>query len=453
MGGGYERGFELGWGEEDTAVEHVAEIFGVALGVGLFGGSVIGDRLIRKKKSGEGTYGIDLGGDFLGADDFAQAGDEGGSEFLDSFVEARFAELIEGGDACAHGERIAGKSSGLINGAKGRNAVHDAGRAGVGCDGQAAAYDFAKGGEVGFDAVERLAGAVAQAKAGNDFVQDKERTVFLGELAETGEKVFLRKDNTHVGGNRLNNDGGDFAFVLRKEVFDGSEIVVGSVQTEFGESLRNARAFGDAERGEAGACLREKAVGVAVIAACKFNDEVAAGEAAGQTDGAHGGFSAAGDETDFIEERDGAADALSELHFELGRYTVAGPLLRLIGNSGDNGGMRVAKQHGSPGTDEVEQAVAVGVEKILAGAALDDERFTADGTESANWAIDAADEDLFGFGEDFAGAAAAVLGRGLRGAHLLCQVSVSKKRNNAAKDRSMYDTQLRFFAPLPRHSE
>jgi hypothetical protein len=71
--------------------------------------------------------------------------------------------------------------------------------------------------------------------------------------------------------------------------------------------------------------------------------------------------------------------------------------------------MRVSEQHGSPGTDEIEEAVAVSVEKVLSMAAFDDERFAADGAEGADRAVDAADEDLFGFGEDFAGAATAVL--------------------------------------------
>ena len=55
--------------------------------------------------------------------------------------------MIEGGDSGAHGERIAGQSSGLINGAERRDAVHDFGGAAVGRNGQTAADDLAKGGE------------------------------------------------------------------------------------------------------------------------------------------------------------------------------------------------------------------------------------------------------------------------------------------------------------------
>jgi len=67
-------------------------------------------------------------------------------------------------------------------------------------------------------------------------------------------------------------------------------------------------AFGDAEGGQAGAGLGEKAVGVSVVAAFKFQDEIALGDAASETDRAHGGFGAAGDEADFFDCRDGAGD-------------------------------------------------------------------------------------------------------------------------------------------------
>ena len=47
-----------------------------------------------------------------------------------------------------------------------------------------------------------------------------------------------------------------------------------------------------AEGGQARACLDQQCIGVAVVAALKFDDFAAAGGAACQPDRAHGGFSA-----------------------------------------------------------------------------------------------------------------------------------------------------------------
>jgi len=227
----------------------------------------------------------------------------------------------------------------------------------------------------------------------------------------------LRKDDAHVRRDRFDDDGGDFAFVLRKKIFDYGEIIVGNIERQFGKSLWDAGAFGDAERGETGAGLGEKAVGMSVVAACKFDDQIASGKSASEAQGTHRGFCAAGNEADFFKKRNGAADALRKLNFEFGGDAEACSLLRLVCNRGDNGRMRVAEQHSSPGADEIEQPVAVRIEKILALAAFDDQRFATDGTKSAHGTVDAADENLFGFRENFARTATSVLRRG-RGAHL-----------------------------------
>ena len=163
--------------------------------------------------------------------------------------------------------------------------------------------------------------------------------------------------------------------------------------------------------------MREKAVGMQpLITAGNFDDEVASGKAAGEADGARlGGFGAAGNETeDFFEEWNGALDALGELDFEFGGDAVAGSLLGLIGNGGDDGRMGVAEQHGAPGPDKIEQLVAVGVKKrnwpaprsMMSGSPPTE-------TESADGAVDAADEDAFSVGEDFAGTPAAAVLRGV----------------------------------------
>ena len=59
--------------------------------------------------------------------------------------------------------------------------------------------------------------------------------------------------------------------------------------------VRHAGRVGDAEGGDAGAGLHQKAIGVAVVAAFELDDEIAAGGGAGDADGAHGGLRA--DET------------------------------------------------------------------------------------------------------------------------------------------------------------
>ena len=64
----------------------------------------------------------------------------------------------------------------------------------------------------------------------------------------------------------------------------------------------------------------------------------------------------------------------------------------------------MAEKHGAPGADVVEVFVAVNVDQVLALAAINDQRFSGDRAKRAHRTVDAADQQLFGAGEDFAGA-------------------------------------------------
>jgi hypothetical protein len=88
------------------------------------------------------------------------------------------------------------------------------GAAAVGRDGQAAADNFAERGEVGFDVEKLLRRSVVQTKAGDDFVDDQQRAILFRDLAQPREKTRCRRNDTHVGGDRLNDDGSNFVFFL-----------------------------------------------------------------------------------------------------------------------------------------------------------------------------------------------------------------------------------------------
>src|SRR5262249_21172673 len=111
-----------------------------------------------------------------------------------------------------------------------------------------------------------------------DLIGDEQRAVLAGELSQALQKPRLRQNNTHVGGDGFNNDGRDGFLVLPEEFFYGREIVVRCVESELRQRLRNAGTFRDTERRKTRASLRQKAVGVAMVAAFKFHQQIAAGE-------------------------------------------------------------------------------------------------------------------------------------------------------------------------------
>jgi len=75
-------------------------------------------------------------------------------------------EMAQHRESRCHRKRIAGESTGLIDGAEGRNLPHDVGAAAVGSDGKASADDLTQSGEIGADAVALLRAAESDAESG-----------------------------------------------------------------------------------------------------------------------------------------------------------------------------------------------------------------------------------------------------------------------------------------------
>ena len=56
----------------------------------------------------------------------------------------------------------------------------------------------------------------------------------------------------------------------------------------------------------------------------------------------------------------------------------------------------MAKDHGTPGAEEVDVAVAVHIEEVRAASRGDEGRMSANGAEGADGRVDSAGKELFG---------------------------------------------------------
>ena len=170
----------------------------------------------------------------------------------------------------------------------------------------------------------------------------------------------------------------------------GVEIVEGDcegVHCGFGGDACRA---GDAESGDAAAGFDEHGVGVAVVAAFELDDEVAAGESAGKTDGGHAGFGAGGDEAELLDGREAVSDELGEIGFGCDGGSEAGAFRGGLLDGFDDGGEGMAEDHGTPGAEEVEVAVAVFVVEVSAFGVGEEGWVAAYGAEGADGRVDSA---------------------------------------------------------------
>jgi hypothetical protein len=130
-------------------------------------------------------------------------------------------------------------------------------------------------------------------------------------------------------------------------------VVVGEDHGVFGNAGRDAARRRVTEGQQAGAGLDQQAVGMAVVAALELDQDVAAGIATGQANGAHGGFGAGGNQAHHVHRRHQFAEQVGDVDFLLGRRTEGEAIDGGSLHGGDDLGMGVAEDHRAPGADVV----------------------------------------------------------------------------------------------------
>ncbi|MNE50676.1 hypothetical protein D3C80_1452640 [compost metagenome] len=133
-----------------------------------------------------------------------------------------------------------------------------------------------------------------------------------------------------------------------------------------------------------------------MVAALELDDAVATGEAAGQTDGAHGRFGAGADHAHHLHRRHQAAHQVGHLGFHGGRRAVGQAVLQLLAHRVEHLRMAVAEDHRTPGADVVDVALVVLVGDVGAFGVLEEQRGAADAAEGAHRRVDAAGDVFLG---------------------------------------------------------
>ncbi|CFO07559.1 Uncharacterised protein [Bordetella pertussis] len=278
---------------------------------------------------------------------------------------------------------------------------HQVGAAAEGAHRHAAADDLGQRGQVRTHAGQALHALRSDAETRHDLVEDQHRAVAGAQFAQAGQEAFGRLDQVHVAGHRLDDHAGDLGAVLAERGVDHGQVVEFQGQGVRDEFRRHAGRAGVAESQQARAGLDQQAVGVAVVAALELDDLVAAGGAARQADGRHGGFGARADQAHLLQRRQAGDQHFGQLHLGFGgraeRQAVDGRFL----HGAHDFGMGMAQDGRAPGTDIVDVLLALGVPDVGALRALDEARGPAYGAEGAHGRIDAAGNAAAGAIEEF----------------------------------------------------
>ena len=143
---------------------------------------------------------------------------------------------------------------------------------------------------------------------------------------------------------------------------------------------------------------------MAVVAPLELDELVPPGEAAGQPDGAHGRLGPGADHAHQVHGGDQFAHQIGHLGLQLRRGAEGQPEVDAVADGLDDIWVGVTQDHGAPGADVVDVAVAVGVEDIGPGRAGEEDRVAADAAEGPHRGVHAPGDVALGGGEEVVGA-------------------------------------------------
>src|SRR6185312_2655414 len=123
---------------------------------------------------------------------------------------------------------------------------------------------------------------------------------------------------------------------------------------------------------------------MAVIAALKLNDVLAARECARQANRRHRGFRSRADEAHHLDRGECFPNQLAQLTLGASRSAEAGAVFRSALYRCDYLRIGMAEDHRSPGADVIDVFVSIGIPHPAALCVLNDRRFTTHSAERAN---------------------------------------------------------------------
>ncbi len=131
----------------------------------------------------------------------------------------------------------------------------------------------------------------------------------------------------------------------------------------------------------------------------ELHEQVAAGEAAREADGAHGRLGAGRHEAEPLDRADALLDELGELGLGRRRRAEREAAARGIRHRLDHARIGVAQDRGTPAGDEVDVLAALDVGDVRALRRDEEARGAADRAERAHRRVHAAGDDGLGAGE------------------------------------------------------
>ena len=221
---GDEVALKLRWTYVDATIQHVAEVAGETFLVALLGVLEVTDRLVVEEHREHRAHVVHL--DALAFYYLLKTGEESVAALFQEFVNARFAQLLQGFVACCHRYRVAAQGACLINWTFWCQNTHDVGSTSEGCRREAATNNLSYGGHIRSDAESLLGTAIRETETGDNFIEDQDGAMLPGYLAGCLDKLTGWRNYTHVAGYRFDDECSYLVAILGEILLQSLGIIV-----------------------------------------------------------------------------------------------------------------------------------------------------------------------------------------------------------------------------------
>ena len=280
---------------------------------------------------------------------------------------------------------------------------HDVGTTAVGPHRQAAADDLTESGQIGHDVEASLRTGIGKTETGNDFVEDQKRTVLRAQFTQATQETGLRQHKPHIARHRLHKQRCNLIGPGFEQRLHSPQIVVGSKQRIRHRTRRNTGRTGNGERSHTGTGAGQEGIAMSMIAADELDHLVASGHAAGKTQRTHGGFGTGVHHAHHFHGGQRGTDFLGKTHFIFAGRAVACAARRSLAYGFRYGRVRMAHQHGAPGTEEIDDVLTIGRGKMRTFGIGNEQRIGMDIAAGPHGAVHTAGNKLLSMGEKVMG--------------------------------------------------
>ena len=261
--------------------------------------------------------------------------------------------FMQSGQTASGGHWVTAERACLVDRAQRSELFHHSAFATEGRQRHATTDDFAQHRDIWFKprdglGIHTLCAAQGHATTRHDFIEHQQRTMLCAEFAASLHERHAGTHEVHVASDGFDHQAGQLFAMQCKRFFQLGDVVVFEYQGVLHDFRWDTGTGGVAKSGQTRTCFHQQGVGMAVVAAFKFDDLAAACGTPCQAQCTHAGLGARADQTHHVHGGHEFEQGFDQFDFALCGCTKRKTIHRRFLHRLQHSRMTMTQDHGPP---------------------------------------------------------------------------------------------------------